>query len=143
MTSVGGRFENVPSDPLEGDSIISYLVNLAVTIVERLDTDTVRRVCDVAFQELDVADSVTGSSRAMAYRANRQAVSAGAMSVLECNTLRSPLLAPSYWTESATYRSGIDCYTIILIVHSGTIDEDVCARANVKAIRVMSHLVGG
>lgn len=71
-------------DVLEGDLVVGHLVNLASITDGGLDADTVRRVLDDVVVK---GDGVDGVVRATTNRADGQAVTARAETVLEGDAL--------------------------------------------------------
>jgi hypothetical protein len=79
---------DILGDTAERDALVGNLVNGSLTINKRLDSDAIRRVVDLAVEELHVADCVRGSGRSVADRSDRQTVTTVALSVLESNALQ-------------------------------------------------------
>lgn len=122
-------------DVLEGDLVVGHLVDLASVTDGGLDADTVNRILnDVVVK----GDGVDGVVRATTNRADGQAVTARAETVLEGDALQVESADGHEESRDGTYSPRVDSNAVILVVDLSAVDDNVVAGADVEAISVVA-----
>lgn len=69
-------------------------------------------------------------------------MTSGAKTVLECNALQLLLAGSHKDSRDSTYGSRVDSNTVVLIVNFRTVDYNIVAGANIKAIGIVAKAAG-